>query len=158
MTHRSEEETAKSRTAFFAGSFNPFTIGHADIVERGLKLFDKIIIGVGINPEKQSRSEADDRVESIQRLYKDESRVEVIRYETLTAEAALRSGAIVLLRSVRDLTDYEYERNLADINRRISGLETVILTARPELACISSSMVRELHRFGHPIDEYLPHC
>lgn len=158
MTHRSEEETDKSRTAFFAGSFNPFTIGHADIVERGLKLFDKIIIGVGINPEKQSRSEADDRVESIQRLYKDESRVEVIRYETLTAEAALRSGAIVLLRSVRDLTDYEYERNLADINRRISGLETVILTARPELACISSSMVRELHRFGHPIDEYLPHC
>lgn len=158
MTHRSEEETDKSRAAFFAGSFNPFTIGHADIVERGLKLFDKIIIGVGINPEKQSRSEADDRVESIQRLYKDESRVEVIRYETLTAEAALRSGAIVLLRSVRDLTDYEYERNLADINRRISGLETVILTARPELACISSSMVRELHRFGHPIDEYLPHC
>ncbi len=150
------EGQAPLRTAFFAGSFNPFTIGHADIVSRGLNLFDRIIIGVGINPAKTTAAQVRDRVKSIEAVYSDEPRVTVISYDTLTADAARRSGATVLLRSVRDVADYEYERNLADINRRISGLDTVFLTARPELACVSSSLVRELRHFGHNADEFLP--
>lgn len=145
------------KTAFFAGSFNPFTIGHADIVGRGLGLFDRVVIGVGINPAKQTAEDVAERVGEIARLYDDEPRVSVVSYSCLTTDAALEAGATVLLRSVRDVTDFEYERNLADVNRRISGLDTVFLTALPELACVSSSLVRELRRFGRSGEEFLPH-
>ncbi len=144
-------------TAFFAGSFNPFTVGHANIVERGLALFDRVVIGVGINPAKTSPADVSARVGEIAALYADEPRVEVVSYSTLTTDAALAAGASVLLRSVRDVTDFEYERNLADVNRRLSGLDTVFLTALPELACVSSSLVRELRHFGRSGAEFLPH-
>ena len=151
-----QNEKTEKRIAFFAGSFNPFTIGHADIVERGLKLFDSVVIGIGINPAKCNPDEIGERVESIASLYADEPRVSVVSYSDLTADEAIRSGASVLLRSARDVTDFEYERNLADVNRRISGLDTVFLTARPELACVSSSLVRELRHFGRSAEEFLP--
>lgn len=145
------------KKAFYAGSFNPFTIGHADIVSRGLDLFDEVIIGVGINPAKISPEDIASRIEPIRDFYEGEPRVRVVSYSTLTTDAAEKEGAEVLLRSVRNVTDFEYERNLADVNRRISGMETIIMTARPELACVSSSLVRELRHFGKSAEEYIPH-
>lgn len=152
MTHRYD----KIMKAFYAGSFDPFTKGHADIVERGLKIFDRIVVGVGINKEKTRDKESADRVREIAALFAEDKRVEVVEYSGLTVSAAHDAGADVLLRGVRDITDFSYESNLAEINRRISGMETVLLTARPELAFISSSMVRELRHFGFPTDEFLP--
>ena len=157
MIHRSDrKQTQQMKKAFYAGSFNPFTVGHADIVERALALFDTVVIGVGVNVAKMSDEEISERVDAIKSIYPDNDRVQVLSYSTLTTEAALNSGSDVLLRSVRDVSDYEYERNLADVNRRISGLDTILLTARPELAYISSSMVRELRHFGFPADEFIP--
>ena len=127
---------APARTAFFAGSFNPFTVGHASVVERALPLFDRIIIGVGVNALKAD-ADADARVEAIRRLYRD-------------------CGAGFLLRGVRSVRDFEYERDLADINRKLSGLETIIIYTLPEHAAISSSVVRELQAYGHDVSSFLP--
>lgn len=146
------------RTALFAGSFNPFTIGHQSIVERALPLFDRIIIGIGTNGEKHEadRDELACRIRSIVTLYADEPKVEVYSYQGLTVDFAAEMGARFLLRGVRSMQDFEYERTLADVNRRISGLETVLLYALPEHASISSSVVRELMHYGVDVSEYLP--
>lgn len=143
--------------ALFAGSFDPFTIGHDSIVRRGLRLFDGgILIAVGFNCNKTSTSDIDARLDSIRRIYADEPRVEVTAYSCLTTDLALQSGCGVLLRGARSVKDFEYERDLADINRRISGIDTVILAAEPQLAVVSSSMVRELMRYGKDVSEFLP--
>ncbi len=142
-----------SRVAMFAGSFNPFTIGHASIVERALPLFDKIIIAIGENIDKPGASGAKD---AIQALYAVESRVEVITYTGLTVDAAREHGCQFLLRGVRSVKDFEAEMTLADINRRLSGIETVLLPTLPELSYVSSSMVRELAHHGHDISTYIP--
>lgn len=144
---------SKPRTAFFAGSFNPFTPGHADIVERGLRLFDKVIVGIGVNADKpHSDTDALRRLDDIRTRYAGEGRVEAMTYSGLTVEAALRAGACCLLRGARSTADFEYERDMADANRLLEPqLDTVILTARPELACISSSLLRELERYGRSI-------
>lgn len=142
-------------TAFFAGSFNPFTNGHADIVSRALRIFDRVVIAVGVNVRKADDN-AGRRAEAIGRLYAAEPRVEVITYSGLTAAVAVEHGATALLRGVRTATDYEYELQMADINRRINGIETVLLTARPELASVSSSMVRELRSFGFDTSQFTP--
>lgn len=144
----------KSDTAIFPGSFNPFTIGHASIVERGLGIFSRIIIAIGENISKDS-SERETRLEAIRELYSDEPRVEVISYHGLTAELARERNAVIL-RGVRSMNDFESERTLADINRRIAGIETVLLYSLPEMESISSSMVRELHHFGADITPYIP--
>ncbi len=145
------------KTALFAGTFRPFTIGHADIVDRGLKVFDRVVICLGVNFDKPgSEAEVDRRVDEIRRIYASEPRVEVVAFSGLTVDAGRRFGADVLLRGVRSAKDYEYERDMADANRSISGLETVILVSRPELAFISSSLVRELQAHGRDISAYLP--
>ncbi len=146
------------RIALFPGSFNPFTVGHHSIVERALPLFDRIIIAIGVNADKPGHDESElaRRIRSIASLYEDEPRVEVYSYEGLTADFAAEMGARFLLRGVRSVQDFEYERTLADVNRRISGLETVLLYALPEHACVSSSMVRELESYGLDVSEFLP--
>lgn len=136
----------------FPGSFNPYTRGHADIVERALKLFDRVVVAVGYNAQKQTN---ENDLEAIRKLYADEPRVEVVAYSGLTVDAAREHGACAILRSVRSLKDYEYELQMADINRRLSGIETVILFARPELASVSSSVVRELQHFGCDVSQFL---
>jgi len=141
--------------ALFAGSFNPFTIGHADIVRRGLDIFDRVVICLGVNMDKPDAS-ADARLDEIKRLYVAEPRVSVTRWSGLTIDAAKRFGCNVLLRGVRSAKDFEYERDLADINRHLSGIDTVLLFAAPELAYVSSSMVRELIRHGVDASPYLP--
>ena len=144
------------RTALFPGSFNPFTKGHADIVERGLKLFDRIVIAIGYNEQKADTGDIDSRIAAIRSIYKDDKRVDVVAYSGLTTDAARQHNCCAILRSVRSVKDYEYELQMADVNRQLSGIETVVLFARPELASISSSMVRELQHFGHDISEFLP--
>ena len=144
------------RRAIFPGSFDPFTIGHYDIVKRGLQIFDEVIIGIGENIDKQGWLDANKRAEAIKQVFANEPRVRVMTYSGLTTDFAQRVKADFILRGVRNGTDLEYEKTLADINRKLSGVETVILTALPEHAMISSSMVRELHHYGIDISEYLP--
>ena len=148
--------TITSSTALYAGSFDPFTIGHADIVERALEIFQRVIIGIGVSPDKTPSRSALERAEAIAALYASDSRVEVRVYNTLTTDFAASAGATCLVRGVRVVADFEKERNLADINRRLTGIETVMLFARPELACVSSSAVRELKRFGTDVSAFLP--
>ena len=144
-------------TAFFAGSFNPFTRGHASIVARALPLFDSIIIGIGVNAEKpDSADEGESRAEAIRALYAEEPRVRVVVYDTLTVDAARRAGATVLLRGVRSVADFEYERTMAALNRRIGDMETLLLFAEPDLDCVSSSIVRELQSYGRDVSDFLP--
>lgn len=144
------------RIAIFPGSFDPFTIGHHSIVERALPLFDKIVVAVGMNSKKHSFLSEIDRLDAIRRLYADEPRVEVIAYSGLTVEAAEQCGARYILRGVRTVKDFEYEKTLADINRKIACLETVLLYTLPEYGSISSSIVRELISLGRDVTDLLP--
>ena len=143
------------KTGVFVGSFNPFTIGHESIVRRSLALFDKLVIGVGVNTAKED-NEGESRVGRIARLYTDEPRVEVRSYTDLTVDFARREGAQFIVKGVRSVKDFEYEREQADINRRLSGLETILLFAEPGMEAVSSSLVRELQRFGRDVSEFLP--
>lgn len=142
------------RTAIFPGTFNPFTIGHRSILERGLEIFDRIVIAVGRNINKPEE-ETEKRLRQIRQSIGDDPRVEVISYTGLTASLAKSTGACAILRGVRNITDFEYERNLADVNKNILGVETVFLLALPHYAYISSSMVRELEENGHDISPLL---
>lgn len=141
--------------ALFAGSFDPFTKGHADIVERACALFDKVVIAIGYNYMKPGMWPVDKRVEAIKNLYRDDDRVEVCSYTGLTVDFARCCGCTALLRGVRDATDFSFEQRLADTNRAIAGLETVLLVSKPELAFVSSSLVRELLTNGADASEYI---
>lgn len=152
-----KRDTHSPRTAVFVGSFDPFTIGHDSVVRRVLPLFDRLVIGVGVNGSKQCMLTAAERVAAIARLYAGEERVSVRQYDGLTVDFALSEGARYVVKGVRSVRDYEYEREQADANRRLSGLETVLLFAEPGLECVSSSLVRELARFGRDTSAFLPH-
>lgn len=154
MTQTSTTD-ASPRTALFPGSFRPFTAGHADIVARGLEIFDRIIIAIGANAAKPA-AESAAAADAIRRLYAGNKRVEVAVYDCLTVDFARECNVRFVLRGVRSLKDFEYERDMADINRQLSGLETVILFSRPELSAISSSVVRELASYGHDVSQFLP--
>ena len=143
-------------TAVFPGSFDPFTVGHDAIVRRALPLFDKIIIGVGVNVRKQYLYGADKRVEDIARLYAAEPKVEVKAYSGLLVDFARQEGARFIVKGVRSVKDFEYEREQADINLKIGGLDTLLLFSEPQYQSVSSSMVRELLHFGRDVSEFLP--
>ena len=144
------------KTAIFPGTFNPFTIGHADIVERALTIFDRVIIGVGYNPEKGD-SNVYPRVAHIKEVYKDNPNVVVEAYTDLTVELAQRHNATAIVKGVRSVKDYEYERDQAEFNRILGdGLETVLICSRPEHSTLSSSILRTLQHFGRDVSEYLP--
>ena len=143
------------KTAIFPGSFDPFTIGHAAIVERGLSLFDRIVIGVGKNESKRSLYTAEERVRAISELYADNPQVKVVGYDDLTIDLARREGAQFILRGIRSVKDFEYERDIANINERLAGIETVLLITDPQHASIASSVVRELIAFGKDVTEFL---
>ena len=145
-----------SRIVLFPGSFDPFTKGHQAIVNRALPMFDKLVIAIGINRAKQGWMTVDERRERIAKLYANEPRVEVVVYETLTMDLALQYNARYILRGVRSVTDFEYERTIADANRRIAGLETIFLISEAETSHISSSLVRELASFGKDVSDLLP--
>ncbi|MBR5149933.1 MAG: pantetheine-phosphate adenylyltransferase [Bacteroidaceae bacterium] len=144
------------KKALFAGTFDPYTRGHHSIVTRALAMFDKVVVAIGRNAAKSTTCSIDERMESIARLYANEPRVEVVTYEGLTTDYAREVGACCLLRGVRSVKDFEYERDLADVNRAISGIETVIMVSEPQYAAISSSVVRELMSYGKDVTEFLP--
>ncbi len=144
------------RIAIFPGSFDPFTVGHASIVERGLPMFDRIVIGVGINGTKRSLHQVDERVKHIKALYADEPRVKVVAYDDLTIDLVRREGASFILRGLRSVRDFEYERDIASMNQRLGGVETVLLFTEPQYLSISSSVVRELMAFGKDVSQFLP--
>ena len=144
------------RVALFPGSFDPFTRGHQAIVERALPMFDKLVIAIGVNRAKKGWMPVEERLERLRELYAGDPRVEVVTYETLTMDLAAQYGAKYILRGVRSVTDFEYERTIADANRRIAGLETIFLISDAETSHISSSLVRELASFGRDITDLLP--
>ena len=144
------------RTAIFPGTFDPFTIGHDALVRRALSLVDNIYIAIGINTGKRTMLSLEERMERITALYKDELRIHVVSYDGLTTDFAQSIGAKFIIRGVRSAIDFEYERNIADVNRMLTGIDTVLLISEPQYAAISSSMVRELAHFGKDISPYLP--
>ncbi len=146
----------KMKTAVFPGSFDPFTVGHASIVKRGLPMFDRIVIGVGVNDRKRSLYTPEQRVEVIRRLYAAEPRVKVVAYKDLTIDLARREGAGFILRGLRSVKDFEYERDIAAMNHRLGGVETVLLFTESQYAHISSSVVRELMAYGKDVSDFLP--
>lgn len=144
------------KIAIFPGTFDPFTVGHLSLVERGLSLFDEIVIAIGINETKHHFFTLNERMEMIATLFKNESRVQVVSYSGLTVDAARQYNARFLLRGIRSVADFEYEKTIADVNRQIAGLETTLLFTEPEYAHVSSSIVRELLKYGQDVRPFLP--
>jgi len=147
------------RTGIFVGSFDPFTVGHDSIVRRALPLFDRLVIGVvGDNVQKPYMRPAEERMEVIRRLYRQENAIEVKPYYGLAVDFAKAENAHFIVKGVRSAKDFEYEREQADINRQISGglVETLLLYAEPQFSSVSSSMVRELQHFGLDVAPFLP--
>jgi len=145
------------RTGVFVGSFNPFTIGHDSIVRRALPLFDRLVIGVvGDNVHKPDMPSAEERMQAIRNIYADEQRIEVKPYHGLAMDFAKAEGAQYIIKGVRSVSDFEYEQWQADFNRRLGGIETILLYTEPELSSVSSSALRELQHFGVDITPFLP--
>ena len=144
------------KKAIFPGSFDPFTLGHHSIVKRALGFMDEVIIGIGINESKRGFLSVEKRVDSIQRLYADEPRVKVMAYNGLTVDFAQEQKAEFIVRGIRSVKDFEYEESIADINRKLGGIETIFLFTEPDLASVSSSVVRELLHYGKDVSVFLP--
>jgi len=147
------------RIALFPGSFDPFTNGHEDIVRRGLKVFDEIVIAIGYNSQKSSRYfPIEMMADRISQVFKDDDRIKVLTYSELTAEYARKHGAKYLLRGLRNTTDFEYENSVAQVNRHLNAdLESVFLITSPQFASISSSIIREVHRYGGDVSGLIPY-
>ena len=147
------------KTAIFPGSFDPYTKGHHDIVLRSLALFDAVIIGIGYNSSKKNRYfDIELMVEKIEEVYKDMPNVSVVVYNELTSTLAKKYDAQFLVRGLRNTTDFEYENTISQMNRYLNEeLDTVFLNTAPQYAAISSTVIREVHRYGGDVDEFLPY-
>ena len=150
------ENNQNCRVALFPGSFDPFTRGHESIVRRALPLFDKFVIAIGVNADKRSFMTMEQRKAWIESIFKDSPQVVVITYTTMTVDVAREVGAQFIVRGVRLIQDFENEKHLAEVNRDLTGIETILLYTLPEYSHISSSIVRELFRYGQDISPYLP--
>ncbi|MBC6365933.1 pantetheine-phosphate adenylyltransferase [Algoriphagus sp. AK58] len=147
------------KTAIFPGSFDPYTMGHHDIVMRSLQLFDEVVIGIGYNSTKKNRYfDVEVMVEKIKSVYSETDRVKVVVYNELTSTLAKKLDAQFLIRGLRNTTDFEYENTISQMNRYLNGeLETVFLITSPQFAAISSTVIREVHRYGGDVSEFLPY-
>ncbi len=144
------------RRAIFPGTFDPFTIGHYSIVTRALTFMDEVVIGIGINENKNTYFPIEKREEMIRDFYKNDPRVRVMSYGSLTIDFAKEVDAEFIIRGIRTVKDFEYEETIADINRKLAGIETILLFTEPELTCISSTIVRELLMYGKDISQFIP--
>ena len=151
-----KQNGTEKRIALFPGTFDPFTIGHESLVRRGLALMDEIIIAIGTNEAKKSYFTLEKRIGMLRDFYREEPRVRVESYDSLTISFAQEVGARYILRGIRSVTDFEYEKTIADMNRTISGIETFVLFTEPPLTHISSTHVRELLRYGHDVSCFIP--
>lgn len=142
--------------ALFPGSFDPFTIGHKDIADRALKLVDKLIIAVGVNEQKACMLTADERLAQIKAVFAGDARVEVMRMTGFTMDFAKEHACDCIIKGVRSVKDFEYEREQADINLQVGGIDTLIMYCRPEFSSVSSSMVRTFKYFDKDYQQFLP--
>lgn len=146
------------RIALFPGSFDPFTKGHEDIVLRGVKIFDEIIIAIGYNSQKKRYFDVDNMLGKIKQCFLSYENIKVDKYTELTAAYANDHGVKYLLRGLRNTTDFEYENSIAMVNKDLyNGLETVFLITSPKFAFISSSIIREVHIYGGDVSKYIPY-
>ena len=146
-----------SRICLFPGTFDPITLGHVDIIDRALPLFDKIIVGVGLNSSKAPMFSADQRKDWINEIYKNQPKVEGDVYEGLTVEFCKKINAKFILRGIRYVSDFEYEKTIADANRALDKeIETVFLTGEPKYTSVASTIVRDILRNGGNASAFLP--
>lgn len=145
------------KAAVFPGSFDPFTRGHEDIVRKGLDLFEKVYIAIGVNSTKKYLFDLDKRKDWIQKVFDGDERVEVITFEGLTVDLCNRLNAPFILRGLRNPADFQYESNIAQMNAQLNGdIQTVFLLCAPELAAINSSIVREIFKNGGDVSPFVP--
>ncbi len=144
------------KRAVFPGTFDPFTVGHYSVIKRALTFMDEIIIGVGVNMNKHTHFPIEKRVEMVSDLYKDNPKIKVVAYDTLTVDLATKYDAGFIVRGIRTVKDFEYEETIADINRQLANIETILLFTEPELTAVSSTIVRELLAYGKDVSMYLP--
>ena len=142
--------------AIFPGTFDPFTVGHESVVRRALTFVDELVIGIGVNDNKRSHYDVERRLQTIRSYYRNEPRVQVEAYTDLTVDFARRVDAQLIIRGIRTVKDFEYEETIADINRKLTGIETILLFTEPELTAVSSTIVRELLKYGKDVSQFLP--
>lgn len=145
------------RIALFPGTFDPITLGHVDVIRRAMPLFDKIVIGVGLNSSKQPMFPVEQRLDWINQIFRDTDKVEAHSYEGLTIGYCEQINARFILRGIRYVSDFEYEKGIADMNRMLSKhIETVFLTSSPEYSTVSSTLVRDVIRYNGDVRQFLP--
>src|SRR5882724_12038302 len=145
------------RIALFPGTFDPITIGHLDIINRSLSLFDKLIIGIGRNANKEPMFSEEQRLKWIREIYKDNPQVNAVVYDGLTIKCCQQVGANYILRGIRYVNDFEYEKAIADMNRSLDhNIETIFLTCLPQYTSVASTLVRDVLKNGGDVMQFLP--
>jgi pantetheine-phosphate adenylyltransferase len=145
------------RICLFPGTFDPVTMGHIDIINRAMPLFDKLVIGIGRNANKDPMFTEEKRLNWLQEIYKDEPKVSAVVYEGLTVNCCKSVGANFILRGIRYVNDFEYEKAIADMNRSIDGhIETIFLTCLPQYTSVASTLVRDVLKNGGDVSQFLP--
>ncbi|CAL1517334.1 pantetheine-phosphate adenylyltransferase [Chitinophaga sp. MM2321] len=145
------------RICLFPGTFDPITLGHTDVIGRGLDLFDRIVIGIGTNSSKTPMFTLEERTAWIREVYKNDPRVEVSAYQGLTIDFCKKIDARFILRGIRYVSDFEYEKAIADVNRTIAPeIETIFLTCIPQYSSIASTLVRDIYKYGGDVKPFLP--
>lgn len=142
--------------ALFTGTFDPFTKGHENIVRRAVLLTDELIIGIGKNEMKHCLYSVEERLQMISELFADDPKIKVLSYSGLTVDFAKKINAQCIIRGLRCVKDFEYEESMAELNRQLTGIDTLLLFTEPQFNCISSSMVRELISYGKDVSQFLP--
>lgn len=146
-----------TRVCLFPGTFDPVTLGHIDIINRALPLFDKLVIGIGRNVNKVPMFSEEQRLQWVKDIYKDEPRVDAVLYDGLTVNCCKSVGAKFILRGIRYVNDFEYEKAIADMNRSIEGnIETIFLTCLPQFTSVASTLVRDVYKNGGDVSQFLP--
>lgn len=145
------------RICLFPGTFDPLTLGHVDIINRSINLFDKIVVGIGMNASKAPMFSGEQRLLWIREIYKEQPKVEAALYEGLTVNFCRQIGAQFILRGIRYVSDFEYEKTIADANRTLdANIETIFLTGEPKFTSVASTIVRDIIRNGGDASQFLP--
>ncbi len=144
------------KRALFPGTFDPFTRGHYSVVKRALNIVDEVVIAIGVNDSKSTYFTLEQRLTMLQSFFSNTPQVKIASYGGLTVDFAQQMEARYIVRGIRTVTDFEYEKTIADVNRKLSGVETIVLFTEPELTHVSSTIVRELLRYGRDVSDMLP--